>query len=313
MRSRIIRPAFFKSEAVCKLSYPARLLFIGLWTMADREGRLVWRTPVVHGALFPTDDDADVMGWLNEAIGQGLLLPYLAGDDRLLEVPGLRANQGRGIHGGEPASMLRPFPGDGEGWGSEHVTPLVSALVTDGGDTLALSLEGSHLERADRRQAAAFATDSPEYRLAVMLRACIASHSDRHVKAVDEGRLQAWSKTFDLLLRRDAAEPREVALVMRWAHCEDPSGFWRSNLLSASSVRKHFPRLSIQRANVKGAIPAGARWLDIHAKVALRYRDRHPRGPWTSAGLIAECTRADVPPPPEVNRVLEWIDKRTRA
>ena len=39
-RSRNIKPSFFMNEDIIELPYEARLLFIGLWTLADREGRL---------------------------------------------------------------------------------------------------------------------------------------------------------------------------------------------------------------------------------------------------------------------------------
>ncbi len=40
MRARGIKPAFFKNEELAELGTVAQLLFIGLWCLADREGRL---------------------------------------------------------------------------------------------------------------------------------------------------------------------------------------------------------------------------------------------------------------------------------
>ncbi|MDI9733891.1 hypothetical protein QM259_16735 [Acinetobacter baumannii] len=39
-RSRNIKPSFFMNEDIIELPFEARLLFIGLWILADREGRL---------------------------------------------------------------------------------------------------------------------------------------------------------------------------------------------------------------------------------------------------------------------------------
>jgi hypothetical protein len=36
-RERMLKPGFFTDEKVVSLTYPARLLFIGLWGEADRE------------------------------------------------------------------------------------------------------------------------------------------------------------------------------------------------------------------------------------------------------------------------------------
>ena len=38
-RARNIKPGFFKNELLVGLPYEYRLLFIGLWTIADRDGR----------------------------------------------------------------------------------------------------------------------------------------------------------------------------------------------------------------------------------------------------------------------------------
>ena len=39
-RARNIKPGFFRNADLAELTFEARLLFIGLWTLADSEGRL---------------------------------------------------------------------------------------------------------------------------------------------------------------------------------------------------------------------------------------------------------------------------------
>ena len=39
-RARLLKPGFFTNEDLCELPAFGRLLFAGLWTIADREGRL---------------------------------------------------------------------------------------------------------------------------------------------------------------------------------------------------------------------------------------------------------------------------------
>ena len=56
MRSRNIKPGFFKSEGLASCSVQARLLFIGLWCMADREGKLEDRPLRIKAELFPYDN-----------------------------------------------------------------------------------------------------------------------------------------------------------------------------------------------------------------------------------------------------------------
>lgn len=55
-RSRNIKPSFFSNEDLVELSFEARLLFIGLWTLADREGRLENRAKKIKMSLFPADE-----------------------------------------------------------------------------------------------------------------------------------------------------------------------------------------------------------------------------------------------------------------
>ena len=39
-RARNIKPGFFRNADLVEMPIEARLLFIGLWTLADRSGRL---------------------------------------------------------------------------------------------------------------------------------------------------------------------------------------------------------------------------------------------------------------------------------
>ena len=55
-RSRNIKPSFFSNEDLVELPFEARLLFIGLWTLADREGRLENRAKKIKMSLFPADE-----------------------------------------------------------------------------------------------------------------------------------------------------------------------------------------------------------------------------------------------------------------
>lgn len=52
-RSRYIKPEFFKDEDLSRVSFAARLLFVGLWSLADRMGRLEDRPLRIKAELFP--------------------------------------------------------------------------------------------------------------------------------------------------------------------------------------------------------------------------------------------------------------------
>lgn len=55
-RSRNIKPGFFTNEDLVELTFATRLLFAGLWTLADREGRLEDRPKKIKIGVFPADD-----------------------------------------------------------------------------------------------------------------------------------------------------------------------------------------------------------------------------------------------------------------
>lgn len=56
LRSRIIKPGFFTNDVLSELEPLCRLLFIGLWCMADREGRIIYRPKKIKIEILPYDD-----------------------------------------------------------------------------------------------------------------------------------------------------------------------------------------------------------------------------------------------------------------
>jgi hypothetical protein len=105
-RIRTIKPEFFTSDDICALSPLARLLYIGLWCEADRDGRLVWTPGVMKRRYLPDDAcDIDVLG--AELIARGLLRLYGEG---LACIPSFARHQHVNIR--EAQSKLPPPPGE---------------------------------------------------------------------------------------------------------------------------------------------------------------------------------------------------------
>lgn len=78
-RSRNIKPGFFKNEELAELSPLTRILFIGLWCLADREGRLEDRPKRIRAEVLPYDDGS-VDAMLDELHEAGFILRYTAGN-----------------------------------------------------------------------------------------------------------------------------------------------------------------------------------------------------------------------------------------
>lgn len=58
-RIRQIKPEFYLDDELAQCSRDARLLFPGLWILADRAGRLEYRPAKIKAQVFPYDDDID--------------------------------------------------------------------------------------------------------------------------------------------------------------------------------------------------------------------------------------------------------------
>lgn len=102
-RARNIKPGFFKNELLVELPVFTRLLFIGLWTLADREGRIEDRPKRIKLELFPCDND-DVDAALNELAKSGFIERYEAKDRHVIQIINFLKHQTP--HGTEKDSEL---------------------------------------------------------------------------------------------------------------------------------------------------------------------------------------------------------------
>lgn len=79
-RIRTIKPEFFHSERIADLTFQARLLFVGLWTLADRRGRLEDRPKRIKAQLF-SYDNLEIDDHLEELRSAGFITRYEADCD----------------------------------------------------------------------------------------------------------------------------------------------------------------------------------------------------------------------------------------
>lgn len=99
MRIRSIKPEFWESESLGRVSRDARLLFIGLWMIADDSGRarggLDESSRFLARVLFPYDDDAkdQISCWLDELIKEGCVINYEVDGSHYLFIPKFLSHQ----------------------------------------------------------------------------------------------------------------------------------------------------------------------------------------------------------------------------
>ena len=109
MRARDIKPGFFKNDQLAECSMAARLLFPGLWMLADREGRIENRPRKIKAEIFPFDD-LDVADLLSELEKAGLIRLYEVNGTQLIWIPQFKRHQNP--HKNEKLSELPAHPDD---------------------------------------------------------------------------------------------------------------------------------------------------------------------------------------------------------
>jgi len=108
MRCRNIKYAFFLHDFLPKCEPLARLLFIGLWCMADRCGRLEERIHKIRLQLMPCDE-CDIDALLGQLEQHGFIIRYLVGDMKCIQVVNFLKHQHP--HFKEPPSRFPPPDG----------------------------------------------------------------------------------------------------------------------------------------------------------------------------------------------------------
>jgi hypothetical protein len=104
-RARILKPGFFENDQLGVMPMAARLLFAGLWTIADREGRLEDRPMRIKLATLPYDD-IDINPVLDSLAEKGFIHRYETDGIKCIEVANFSKHQRP--HNNESASSLPP-------------------------------------------------------------------------------------------------------------------------------------------------------------------------------------------------------------
>ena len=107
-RTRLLKPGFFANETLAEVHPFGRLLFAGLWTIADRKGRLPDKPKWIKGQLFPFEN-VPVEKLLSELEGLGFIARYEAEGQRCILI--VKFHKHQNPHKNEGPSLLpAPFP-----------------------------------------------------------------------------------------------------------------------------------------------------------------------------------------------------------
>ncbi len=91
-RARNIKPGFFCNEDMVELDFVTRLLFAGLWTVADREGRLEDRPKKIKINVFPADD-VDVESMLAQLASKNFIVRYAINGEKYVQITSWHKHQ----------------------------------------------------------------------------------------------------------------------------------------------------------------------------------------------------------------------------
>jgi hypothetical protein len=84
-RSRNIKPGFFLNDELAQCEPLARLLFAGLWTIADREGRLRDRPQRIKAETLPYDD-CNITNLLNQLEDKSFITRYQVNNESYIVI-----------------------------------------------------------------------------------------------------------------------------------------------------------------------------------------------------------------------------------
>jgi hypothetical protein len=140
-RARNIKPAFFTNEQVSDNCPLGRLLFIGLWTMADYKGDLEWKEKTLKIQILPWDE-CSVKELAINLDKSGLIRFYSDGVKTYINIPNFEKHQNPHKNERDKGSEIPVFTNEGR------------QLIDFKGLTINRDLSGlkrndSHSDRAD--------------------------------------------------------------------------------------------------------------------------------------------------------------------
>lgn len=128
-RARNIKPSFFTNEYLVELEPIYRLMFVGLWTLADREGRIENRPKKIKMELFPADN-IDIAQGLKDLEKTGFIQLYNCYETDVIQINNFTKHQSP--HGLEKDSDLPDTKGFYTVYPRENKNPKNKCVSGDG-------------------------------------------------------------------------------------------------------------------------------------------------------------------------------------
>lgn len=271
-RIRSLKIGFFKNEHLAQLSAHHRLLFEGLWLLADREGRLEDRPLRIKAELFPYEA-LDVEPLLADLDRAKFIVRYVADGAAYIAVTEFRKHQ-------RPKS-------------DEPVSVIPAPVLEKPRGSVAVPLLGKDRETEDRE------TEGGEG-IAADVAAPAADGADLHLKRASDF-AEAWNRLTEAPIPRCRDLTTKRRRHIRARLTERPLTEWET-------VMARIQASSFCRGENDRAWVASFDWLigspDVAVKVLEgKYDDRRPKR--KTAELYVAPPRVECPHEPRCNSA-EW-------
>lgn len=241
MRSRNIKPGFFKNDKLAEVDPLGRLLFIGLWSIGDRDGKLKDRPRRIAAEVLPYDV-VDVDGLLDDLHRLGFIERYEVGGEQYILVTNFKKHQNPHVNekpGGYPDPLRAEY-----GTSTVQVPDKHGANPSDSCSLIPDLLNPEEESDISSSSSPLFAEKEDPWELADTLRESILqNNAGAKVPDPSSKQFQKWCLTFDRMIRLDQRKPGEVAAMIHFSQADD---FWMTNILSPDSLRRQYDKLFLQ-------------------------------------------------------------------
>ena len=268
MRIRSIKPEFWSSPDIAALSDSDRLLFIGLWSFVDDQGRGRDDVALIVAALYPHDMVANpletvakVRDGLARLHAANLIYRYTVASRTYFLVTGWSKHQK--VDKARPSRLPEPTEEEDDTFPQNDANRETVANVRE---TVATPPEilapgtGEQGNRGTGEQGNSEVIGVADLRAVEDPRPDVEAVCDAMAASVQRrtGRTPrvttAWRTQARLMIDRDGRTVDEITRVIDWAEGND---FWRANVLSVPKLRQKFDTLRLQSQRPRGGQSQG--------------------------------------------------------
>jgi hypothetical protein len=255
-RARNIKYSFFENDELADLEPLARLLFIGMWTIADYKGDFEWRERKIKKQLLPYDD-CNISELAINLDKSGFVRFFSDGNKIYCRVVNFAKHQHLHKNEREKGSDIPEYSQkmrqaiDFKGL---LINPDKSGLNQDysQSDPAVILNPKSLIPKSDLVDDGVLDEDNANAEKFTPEDLTLAESMFESIKSVvpksKPPNFKSWANDIRLMRERDNHTFAEITRVFEWAN-KDP--FWQQNILSPGKLRKQFASLHAKSCQAK--------------------------------------------------------------